>query len=170
MTTYVETVEIRHSLVHRRAYTDTSGTLTGPTPAGATLTMSPSEQEAFGRAVLRSAELVTAAQPDDRVAADLAWQLAALSALHPVQLHVVPRIGPLPELTVILVPGTAPDGTYLLDLPTVRHRSPLGTTSVADLVIQFHGRPGQELRGRMEKAPSEQVSIDPDRPPSWLEP
>jgi hypothetical protein len=59
---------------------------------------------------------------------------------------------------------------YLLDLSVVRHRSSLGTTSVADLIIQFHDRPGQELRGRMENAPSDQMSINPDQPPPWLAP
>src|SRR5690349_24629021 len=107
--------------------------------------MNPYEQEAFGRAVLRAAQLVTAAHPDDRGSADLTRQLASLSDLHHVTLHVVPRLDALPELTVVLVPDTAPDGTYLLDLAEVRRRSPLGTTSVADLVIRFHGRPRREL-------------------------
>jgi hypothetical protein len=107
--------------------------------------MTAPEQESFGRAVLRAAQLVTAAQPDERVAADLTAQLASLRGIHEVPLQVTPRIGSLPELTVILVPGTGPDGTYLLDLGEVRRRSSLGTTSVADLVIRFHDRPGQEL-------------------------
>lgn len=169
MKSYVATIELRHSLVHRTVYTDPAGALVGKNPSGKPLRpMTASEQEAFGRATLRAAQLVTADHPDDRIAADLAWQLAWLIDLHYVPQQTVPRLDALPMLTVILVPNTAPDGSYLLDLSEVRRRSPLGSTSVADLVIQFHGRPGQELRGRMERAPTEQVSIVPDQPPSWL--
>jgi hypothetical protein len=38
----------------------------------------------------------------------------------------------------------------------------------AQLIVQLQDRPGQELRGRLEHAPDQVVSIDPAAPPSWL--
>jgi hypothetical protein len=117
--------------------------------------------------VQRATQLVIADTPDGRVAADLTRQLAGLIGIHGASLPVVDQLGALYELTLIL--EHIPHGDdYLLDLDAVRHRSPLGPTSVADLIIQFHGRPSQELRGRMENAPSDLMSINPDRPHSWL--
>ncbi|MGH3772386.1 MAG: hypothetical protein ACRDRW_13500 [Pseudonocardiaceae bacterium] len=54
MGTYVETVELRHSLVHRTVSTDLSGALVGVNESGAAIRpLTAEEQEALGRSVLR---------------------------------------------------------------------------------------------------------------------
>lgn len=82
MRTYVETAELRHSLVHRRAHTDAGNALVGIDDGGARLRpLTASGQEAFARSVLRAAQVVIATSPDDRTEADLVRQLSALTGV-----------------------------------------------------------------------------------------
>jgi hypothetical protein len=77
-TTYVETADLRHSLVHRTVYTDPSGALIGVDRARNPLRpLSVEEQEAFGRVALRAVQVVTAQHADPRIEADLIGQLVA---------------------------------------------------------------------------------------------
>lgn len=168
MQVYATTSEVRHSLVHRRAHTDTSDALVGVDDSGAALRpLAADEQEALARAALRATQLVVATAPDDRVAADLVRQLGVLSGLHGVSLPTVTLAESLPEVTAIIDP--APDGSYTLDVPALKARQPFQAATHADLVVQFRDRPGQGVRGRLENAPDETVIIDPDNPPGWLD-
>jgi hypothetical protein len=118
--TYVETVELRHSLVHRRAYTDVGNSLIGTNHAGAPVrSLTAIEQEAFVRSALRAAELVTVENPDDRVEADLIRQLGALSGVHGQQLPAVRLLDSLPEITVVVDPETGESHRYVLDVPAL---------------------------------------------------
>ena len=169
MTMYGKTVELRHSLVHRAVYTDPAGALVGHNRQGAQLSpVTPEEQEAFGRAVLRATELVLAATPDTRVEADLVRHLGKLRGHHQVGLPTVPASDRLPELTAIVDGDPALPYLYTLDVPALRARSPWPDAACADLIVRLRDRPGQDLRGRLEHAPDEVVSIDPAAPPGWL--
>jgi len=167
--TYVETEQLRHSLVHRRAYTDASSALVGTNGSGGPLRpLAPVEQEAFVRSALRAAQLVVAANPDSRVEADLIRQLGALDGLHGQALPAVTLLDSLPEITVVVDPEAGETDGYVLDVPALLRRQPFQGQTHADLVVQFRDRPGQDVRGRLEDAPSEIVIIDPDSPPMWL--
>jgi hypothetical protein len=169
MATYAATVQLRHSLVHRAVFTDPAGALVGHDKQGAQLRpVPPDEQEAFVRAVLRAAQLVLAPTPEERVEADLVRHLGLLRAVHHVALPSIALSGALPEITAIVDGDAAQPGRYVLDVPALRSQSPWPDAPWADLIVQLRNRPGQELRGRLEHAPDEVVSIDPAAPPGWL--
>lgn len=168
MATYVATEDVRHSLVHRRAYVDPANALVGHDSSGAALPpLTPGEQEALARAALRAAELVVAARSDPRVEADLVRHLAALHGVHGIAL-LSSEVAPfLPEIIVQV--GNDPErrGRYVIDIPALKNsRSDIG--DVADLIVTTADRPGQQLLGRLEDAPDARISIDFDNPPNWL--
>lgn len=166
---YVETEQLRHSLVHRRAYTDASSALVGTDGSGGQLRpLAAVEQEAFVRSALRAAQLVIATKPDSRVEADLIRQLGALAGVHGQPLPAVALLDSLPEITVVVDPAAGGADGYVLDVPALLRRQPFQGVTHADLVAQFRDRPGQDVRGRLENAPKEIVIIDPDSPPTWL--
>ena len=169
MSTYSETVEIRHTLVHRTAHTDATNALVGVDSLGNSVRpLSSEEQEALVRAALRAAELVTSAHPDPRVEADLVRQLGALSGVHGIPLPRVTMRESLPEIIYITDPDPEAAGRYRLDLPRLRVRQPFQGATHADLTVRFRDRPGQEAKGRLENAPDSEQSIDPDTLPTWL--
>ena len=165
---YANTVDLRHSLVHRRAYVNGSDELVGVDKHGSPIShLTALEQEAFSRAAQLAAELVTSTPPDSRTHADLARELSLLTRLHsetftPVALAEVP-----PEWTIIVDPSDDGTGGYQLDLGALRSR--VGGVLNVDLIVQFRDRPGQERAGRLEMAPVDNVvTINPDQPPTWL--
>lgn len=172
LATYVRTEDLRHSLVHRKVYTDPSGALVGVDRRGQKIRpLTGDEQEALGRAVLRASQLVLATGPDERGEADLARQLGLLTDLHGVQLPTVSlpdALPALPELVVIVDRDVEVTGRYRLDVPALVARCPWPEVVYADLTIEFRDRPGQQLRGRLERTPHEVVLVDPDAPPIWL--
>ena len=170
MATYDASVEIRHSLVHRRVHTDATGALVGRDRVGQPLRpMPPKEQEAFARAVLGAAEQALASATDARSESRLARHLADLAGFHGHWVTAAAMPGVMPELTVVVNPDPASPQRYLLDMADVRARNPFRAGGDhADLIIAPRDRPGQELYGRLEEAPNSVVSIDPDSPPSWL--
>jgi len=169
MGAYAETVEIRHSLIHRTAHTDATNALVGVDAKGHRLRpFSREEQEALVRAALRAAELVTSAHPDPRVGADLVRQLGALHGIHGVGLPLVTLREALPEVICITDPDSDAPGRYVLDMPRLRTRQPFQGATHADITVRFRDRPGQEARGRLENAPHSVESIDPDNLPAWL--
>lgn len=170
MLTYAETSELRHSLVHRAAFTDSATqALIGHDRNGGRLRpMSVIEQEAFIRAVLRAAGLVVAASREERHEDDLVHQLGQLAGIHRVALPQLSADLRLSRLTVIIPADSANPGCYLLDVPAVKVEWGQRDRRWVDLTVQFPDRPGQELRGRLEHAPNATVSIDPAAPPGWL--
>lgn len=170
MVTYAETAELRHSLVHRGAFTDpATQALTGHDRSGGRLRpVTVIEQEAFVHAVLRAAQIVTSMTADERYADDLVHHLGKLAGIHRVALPRLPVDLRLARLTVIVPADTASPGCYVLDVPAVRAAWGQPGRRWVDLTILFTDRPGQELRGRLEHAPDQVVSIDPAAPPAWL--
>jgi hypothetical protein len=158
---YVGTVEIRHSLVHRRAFVDASGCLVGEDASGKQLTpMSSAEQWAFCRGVRRLANVVLAGNMSQREEADVASQLATLAAHGPtISAPIVTR----PPGT--LIADLPADGT--LDAPALMSaaRSTWPGTTWVDL--ELHTEYGV-LVGELDGAPQETAKIDPRNPPSWL--
>ncbi|MFD7451761.1 hypothetical protein [Kitasatospora sp. NPDC059827] len=168
MLCYADTVELRHSLVHRNAYTDTSESLIGHDASGQTLRpLAPAEQEAFVRMALRMAETVISQQQNPRKEADLRGQLSTLSALHGMVFAPAAAIERVPEIRAAVSPET--NGDYLLDVPYLRANTPFPAAHYIDLIITFSDRPGQALRGQLEEAPNQIATIDPRQPPSWLQ-
>jgi hypothetical protein len=170
MLTYAETSELRHSLVHRAAFTDrTTQALVGHDRNGGRLRpMTVDEQEAFVRAVLRAAGLVTAAAHEERHVDDLVHQLGQLTGIHRLALPPLPADLKLSRLTVIIPADSANPGRYVLDIPAVKAAWAQPDRRWVDLIVRFPDRPGQELRRRLEHAPDTEISIDPAAPPSWL--
>lgn len=173
--TYVETIELRHSLVHRRARLDGEKALVGVRADGTPLRpLTATEQEAFARAALRVAELVVGAPRAARVQADLARQLGHLTALHGISLPPVALRDAMPGITVIVYPQASTDTNdglqavgYAIDLRRVREV--FGDAQYADLTVRISDRPGADLYGNLENAPADDVIIiDPERPPGWL--
>lgn len=110
--TYVNTVELRHSLVHRRAHTDAASALVGRDSTGQLLKpLAATEQEALARVGLRASQIVTAAQADARLTADLQRQLAILAPIHGLTLPVVELTESLPAITVIVDRAPSPVST-----------------------------------------------------------
>jgi hypothetical protein len=68
----------------------------------------------------------------------------------------------VPELTVIL--DSRSDGSgCVFDTAYVRRRSASSAERYTDLVVEFRDRPGVSLRGRLEDAPDQVVTLDPNR-------
>lgn len=167
--TYAATVELRHSLVHRRAHTDATGALVGVDAAGQSLRpLTTAEQTALARVVLTAADTVLATAPDSRMEARLLRHLADLTAVHGAAIAAAPIPDVIPEVTAILDPDPADSGRYPLDLPAIRASLPFPGTTHADIIVAPRDRPGQELHGHLEKAPDSLVTIDLDDPPKWL--
>jgi hypothetical protein len=170
MAVYDATVEIRHSLVHRRVHIDASGSLVGIDRYGQPLRpMRSREQEAFARVVLVASDQALAPRTDARSTTRLVRHLADLAALHGQSTTASAAPDVVPELTVIIDPDPADQQRYLLDMADVRARNSFSAAGgCADLIIKPRDRPGQELCGRLEEAPPGVVSLDPDNPPLWL--
>lgn len=169
MGTYVATVQLRHSLVHRRVFTDASNALVGLDENNAPLRpLAPSEQEAFARAALRAAQIAVSGTPDPRVNADLLRQLHQLQPLHGVPVPPVTMQESLIEVEICVDPDPAVTGRYVLDVPKLKASLHRRKIEHADLVVLARDRPGQDLRGRLENAPDLVESIDFGNPPGWL--
>jgi hypothetical protein len=84
ISTYVATVEARHSLVHRPAEVDRStGTFTGRDMHGQPSDRSPpSNRRRPCRAIQRDVSAVLAGEISPRECADVAWQLDQLQGHH----------------------------------------------------------------------------------------
>ena len=86
-TTYANTAELRHSLVHRQVHLDASEALVGRDKNGRPLTpLSSTEQEALAKAAVRASSLALAPAANARIEGDLLRHLHALAAWHGVQL------------------------------------------------------------------------------------
>lgn len=167
MTVYANTEDLRHSLVHRRAHTDSNNALVGVDPTGKPIRpLAAVAQEAFVRSVLRASDLATSAV-DERAHADLVHQLAALQQIHGENMQSVQVPAAVPEITVIIGDESRVNNCYQIDLDKIRDRV-FKDVIYADLILKFRDRPGQDLRGRLEKAPQGIATVDPDQPPNWL--
>jgi hypothetical protein len=95
------------------------------------------------------------------------YQLAALQQIHGEDLQSAQVPAALPEITVIIGDESRVSNCYQIDLDKIRDRV-FKDVIYADLILKFRDRPGQDLRGRLEKAPQGVATIDPDHPPNWL--
>ena len=150
MSAYAEIVEIRHSLVHRRAHTNATGALVGIDRTGQALRpLTGAEQESFARATLTAADVALTAAANPRDEARLLRHLAHLAGLHRQQLAAPPIPDVIPQITIVIDPDPADPTHYLVDLPAVRAWMPFQSVGdYADVIVAPRDRPGQELSGR----------------------
>lgn len=169
MALYANSVELRHSLVHRTVRIDASQSLIGVRESGHALrSLTVDEQEAFGRAALLAAS-VAVGGADIRDDARLLGHLAVLAAVHRRQVAgaTAPRV--VPEITVMVDPDAMDPRLYAFDAPAIRAWLPFpDARDFVDMIVIPRGRTGQELRGRLEDAPDAVLRFDPDAPPPWL--
>jgi hypothetical protein len=165
---YVRTAEIRHSLTHRTVSVNDDGALVGFDRNGGRLRpLTPVEQDALGRAVIRAAAILVGEQSGDRALADLDGHLAVLNSVHRVELPNAAPLGPITELTLV-VDRNPESRLYEIDFSHVRRRNPFPGSRHADLILEFPQDAGRILRGRLEDAPDGPAAIDPGDPPAWL--
>lgn len=165
---YVRTIEIRHSLTHRRVSVDEDGALVGVDRNGGRLRpLAPVEQDALGRAVIRAAAILVGDHSGARALSDLEGHLAMLNGVHGVELPHAAPLGPITELTLV-IDRNSESGLYEIDFSHVRRRNPFPDSRHADLILEFSQDSLRVLRGRLEDAPDGLAAIDPEDPPGWL--
>lgn len=169
MALYANTVDLRHSLVHRSVRTDASQSLIGVAESGRAIRpLTVGEQEAFARAALAAA-MVALGGGDTRDEARLLGHLGVLAAVHRRKLAaaVVPRV--VPVITVVVDPDAVDHSRYPLDVPAIRSWLPFpDSRDFVDMTVVPRHRSGRELRGRLEDAPDAVLLLDLDDPPAWL--
>ena len=166
---YRNTTELRHSLVHRKVYTDDAHSLVGQSLDGSDLRpLGASEQEALCRVALRASVVVTRERVDARDEQALLWELKNLQAWHEVSLHAPDWSRPAPTVEVVIPPELGRPGRYRLDLLWIRSHRAVGGRPEADLIIRPADRPGISLRGRLEDAPEDEQVLDLAALPDWL--
>lgn len=171
MGVYVNTVDLRHSLIHRRAFVNgATDELVGTDKFGQPIAaMLPGEQEAFARAVLLASELLTTDPSDQRLLTAIRFELGRMQRVHQHRIAHVSAVESPREVIVTIGPDPSDPTHYLLDIPTIKNHGALNGAPWVDLTVNIRDRPGQALRARLEDAPDSAVSIDPDFPPDWLQ-
>lgn len=166
---YAETVELRHSLIHRRVHVDESGTLVGYDNAGASiLSLSVAEQEAFAMAVLYASELLLADRSNQRLLNCLTFQLGRLEDIHKEGLPVTDPPSTPVELTILVGPDEVDTTVYVLDLPRIRAYPSIPSHGLVDLRIRPADRENVEFSAWLEDAPDEIVRFQLHQPPAWF--
>jgi len=169
LATYVNTAQLRHSLVHRTVHIDSNNSLVGLDKNGKALRpLTADEQDAFARTALRAASLAVSTSANSRMENDLLRHLHDLRKVHRIPLPSVPPGDQIREIRVLVDPAPNAPNQFLLDLPAVKAKLAPNRITEADLVIVPRNRPDQELRGRWEDAPNDRMHIDPEHPPHWL--
>lgn len=169
MALYVETTDLRHSLVHRRAQTDSTGSLVGVDANGSPLRpLTRSEQDAFARVALQAREMAIAPTGDPRVESELVRHLSQLGGVHQAWLPSVATGDGVCVIRVIVDPLAGRPDHYPVDLDFVRQRQPFQAARWIDLTIEPRDRPGVVLAARLEDSPTGAHVIDMTSPPAWL--
>lgn len=166
---YVGTVEVRHSIVHRRFILSTSGDMIQfRDEKGKSLPdVTTIEQEAFCRTVQRAVSACVTSQFNNRDRLDLAWWLDQL-IVH----HKLGALGGSPAQPVerIQIEATMTPSGYIADLAhaSCEAQRIFPGRPYFNVEIHFPGNWPPPLTGRLEEAPKQSaVPIDPNSPPSW---
>jgi hypothetical protein len=166
--TYAATTQARHSLVHRRAEVDqVTGSLTGCDDSGQPLVpITAGQQEAFCRAVQRTAMAALAGHIGRRERADLAWQLDQLQA-H----HQQPALGGVRFQTpaLLLAPATLSSGQLVIDIPALLQAARSSWWDRKQIDATFSLPDGRHFLAEVDSAPARVVTVDPNNPPDWLQ-
>jgi hypothetical protein len=165
---YVATTEIRHSLIHRFAEVDrVTGTLTGRDASGHALApITADQQEAFCRAVQRTAIAALAGRISPRERSDVVWQLDQLQHHHQQPILGGVRL----QAAGLLIASVAISGRHLvIDVPSLRQAGRSTWVGRGQIDATFSLPDGRHLLVELEQAPSAIVNIDPDDPPDWAE-
>ncbi|MFE3983098.1 hypothetical protein ACFXPR_01315 [Nocardia tengchongensis] len=171
MASYVATIALRHSLVHRRLDVDqTTGLITATSdPKDPPVSpMTSDEQVAFGRVADGVAQAVIAGQLAPRQENSVKWLLDQLAAHHGKQLFgVSAKEGLIPE--VIIRPTVGVMNNVTIDFDSVRRRAHDAVGGLAYYDLRIHLPNGGILSAPLEDAPSGRLTFSVDQLPGWLQ-
>lgn len=169
MATYAATMELRHSLVHRRINVSASGEISGVLSSGVqtSLTVTAEQQLRFCNMVAGATDAILSVSLPKRRLDRLRWVLDELDVLHQMPRYGVPaNSGPVPVVLLRAAPNEAQTITINIDDVNRRARAAFQDVSYFDLGILLPD--GRTLRCALEDAPSGLVSFSSFQPPSWL--
>jgi hypothetical protein len=165
---YKNSVELRHSLVHRRIRTDPQGWLRASGVSSPSVgAISPGEQEALAQVAAYVRAASRSATIDARADAALTPWLRVLARFHTVRLASTALPAPLPHVTIDAAPSPE-TGLYPIDFSAIEADPNLKSSPYADLTIQISDQAETALSGHLEDAPNSAYDLDPNSPPSWL--
>jgi hypothetical protein len=166
---YVNTVETRHSLVHRWIRVDSgSGDMAGTDGNGASLpTFSAGDQEAFVQVARAASASVMSGSLSPRQRDTLLWQLARLQSHHGHQVLG----GVEPALVPRVIDNVEVQGTdWFVDVPSLLQQARAAFSQAQQFDVELHVPDGSDIvyEGELETAPQIRQVINPASPPPWL--
>lgn len=170
---YINTIEIRHCLVHRRFIVDANGNMTNLVDIhGAPLpNVMAEEQVEFCRVIQRSASIALKQGMSVRDRLDLVASLDVLGGLHGLGLIGDGVHARKPDM--VRVNATYISSSWQVDTITALSRAcqKMPGQPYYDIEVNFPGTQIPPIRGRLEEAPQDQnLLIDPSNPSPWMDP
>ncbi len=168
---YANTVDARHSLVHRGMQVDpTTGALTGKDDHGHPIPpIDADTQAAFCRVAQHAAKAAISGAFPARTRSDFCWHLDQLASLHGEPL--LGGIEAAPAIRVLAEPTQAESGWELnSDQVLADAQKTFPAAKYFDLELYLPHDDSRYWSGDLESAPSGPTPFDPDAPPSWLTP
>lgn len=166
---YINLLEARHSVVHRRATVGADGTFHVQDQTGNPLRpITQEERASFAFVMLDVLSLVLKRAPDNRVANAVT---ARLDRLEPH--HGLPLTGatvPTQVLLILKVPlESVAEGTWRVDVKHLReYVARLDTTAVADLHLHRPGEPARAFVARLDELNGDALEFAEDAVPLLL--
>lgn len=167
---YANTLEARHSLVHRRFSLAPSGDMTDIRDMSGNLAsnITVAEQTAFCRTVQGAAASTLHQSFGNRDRADLAWWLD-----HLIMHHKFPPLGGAPHTPapIARVIAVRVGSSWVVDIDRADEqvRANFKGRPFYDIEIYFPGTGFPPLAGHLENAPrGSSVPVDPSAPPNWI--
>ncbi len=170
---YINTIGIRHCLVHGRLIVDANGNMTNLVVLkGASLpNVMADEQVEFCRVIQRSASIALKQGMSARDRLDLAASLDVLGGLHGLGLIGDGVHARKPDM--VRVNATYISSSWQVDTITALSRAcqSMPGQPYYDIEVNFPGTQIPPIRGRLEEAPQDQnLLIDPSNPSPWMDP
>ena len=170
---YINTIEIRHCLVHRRFIVDANGNMTNLVDIhGAPLpNVMAEEQVEFCRVIQRSASIALKQGMTARDRLDLVASLDVLGGLHDLELIGDGVHARKPNM--VRVNATYISSSWRVDTVTALSRADQSMPGQPyyDIEVNFPGTQIPPIRGHLEEAPQDQnLLIDPSNPSPWMDP
>lgn len=166
---YAETVEARHSLVHRKFNVDSSGSMGIANRTGEPMpSLTAAEQEALCRVAQMVLGIGISQRWNARERAYLSWSLDKL-ARH----HGQPPLGgsAARPVEIVRIDARRSGEDWVADLANARAHAAraFAHSKFVDIEIHFPNSGLPPITGRLEEAPGgSAVTIDPSNPPEWV--
>lgn len=160
---YLNTIEIRHALIHRKTAVAANGALVGHTNAGVPLPAVSTDQQV--RMCELAQWLALAIENGSLTNREQRRVMALLTAL--VGLHGQ-AIAPPPPLGGVTFVKYQLDDSYVLDLTTIRARVNESVNDSFGMDLQLVTVGGTFLAGEVEGVPDSAVVVDLSNLPPWL--